>query len=379
MIQWGKRSESREGGDGMPPLSLLIKPASGRCNMRCGYCFYREESVRQCGASGSVMSPETLEILLRRAFAYADGSLVLSFQGGEPTLAGASFYSALPAIERRYNSRRIPVTHAIQTNGLAVDAALASELSAQGFLVGVSLDGTQPVHDANRRDAAGCGTWKRVRDTAAGLAAQGIPVNVLCVVTDETAARAEEVIEALWPYGYLQFIPCLENLYDPAGTARLSPEGWGLFLKTLWRHYARAARSNRPVSVRILDNWLQMLAGYPPESCGMSGRCAPNLTVESDGTVYPCDFYATDEWKLGNIRDSSFFALMRSPRLASFLDAGASAPACAGCPYAFLCRGGCRRERDASGALRLCAGLKAFFGECLPGMERLSRELFSGG
>ena len=30
----------------MPPLSLLIKPASAMCNMRCSYCFYQDEAGR---------------------------------------------------------------------------------------------------------------------------------------------------------------------------------------------------------------------------------------------------------------------------------------------------------------------------------------------
>ena len=29
----------------MPNLSLLIKPVSGACNLRCRYCFYLDESA----------------------------------------------------------------------------------------------------------------------------------------------------------------------------------------------------------------------------------------------------------------------------------------------------------------------------------------------
>ena len=28
----------------MPPLSILLKPASSGCNLRCAYCFYADEA-----------------------------------------------------------------------------------------------------------------------------------------------------------------------------------------------------------------------------------------------------------------------------------------------------------------------------------------------
>ena len=28
----------------MPPLSILVKPASSACNLRCSYCFYADEA-----------------------------------------------------------------------------------------------------------------------------------------------------------------------------------------------------------------------------------------------------------------------------------------------------------------------------------------------
>jgi sulfatase maturation enzyme AslB (radical SAM superfamily) len=37
------------------------------------------------------MSPKTLEMLVPRAMAYAEGNVAFAFQGGEPTLAGLDF------------------------------------------------------------------------------------------------------------------------------------------------------------------------------------------------------------------------------------------------------------------------------------------------
>ena len=37
----------------------------------------------------------------------------------------------------------------------------------------------------------------------------------------------------------------------------------------------------------------------------MYGRCSMQNVIEADGTVYPCDFYALDEYEMGNITDSN--------------------------------------------------------------------------
>lgn len=145
----------------MPNLSLLIKPVSGACNLRCRYCFYLDESARRQTACFGTMSETTLQTLVRRAFAYADGPVSFAFQGGEPLLAGKSFYRQVLALQKQYNTRCLPVTNALQTNGTLLDDDWA-ELFAQGqFLVGISLDGPASLHDRYRVDAAGAATQAR--------------------------------------------------------------------------------------------------------------------------------------------------------------------------------------------------------------------------
>lgn len=79
----------------MPPLSLLVKPVSGLCNMRCPYCFYADEMRRREVALRGPMTPDTAEKIVRRAFAFADGEVAFAFQGGR-TDAGRR--GVLPAV-----------------------------------------------------------------------------------------------------------------------------------------------------------------------------------------------------------------------------------------------------------------------------------------
>ena len=136
----------------MPPLSLLIKPASGSCNMRCKYCFYADEAQNRSTPLMGRMSADTLHALVDKALAYAEGECTFAFQGGEPTLAGLDFFRDLTDyVARHENPKRIQVRYALQTNGYALDEDWAKWFAENRVLVGVSLDGPKEVHDRTRR------------------------------------------------------------------------------------------------------------------------------------------------------------------------------------------------------------------------------------
>ena len=149
----------------MPPVHVMIKPVSGACNMRCRYCFYCDEMTHREQAVLPPMTLETLETVVRRTLIYADDAVTFAFQGGEPTLAGLTFYEALVRYVRMYNSRLLPVQYALQTNGYALSDEMIRFFADNGFLLGVSLDGTALTHDAMRRDHQNQPTWERVRQT----------------------------------------------------------------------------------------------------------------------------------------------------------------------------------------------------------------------
>ena len=76
----------------MREMNLLIKPASGLCNMKCDYCFYTDEMRSRELASYGIMTDEVMEQVIKKALAKASGKCTFLFQGGEPALAGLPFY-----------------------------------------------------------------------------------------------------------------------------------------------------------------------------------------------------------------------------------------------------------------------------------------------
>ena len=141
----------------MPPLSILIKPASSACNLRCAYCFYADEASARAVPNFGLMSQAVSHALIEKAAGAAEGSVTFLFQGGEPTLAGLDFYRDFVSYERETVPAGLAVRYAIQTNGILLDEAWCRFFRENRFLVGLSLDGTRACHDRFRRDGAEIG------------------------------------------------------------------------------------------------------------------------------------------------------------------------------------------------------------------------------
>lgn len=364
-------------------VNLLVKPASSLCNMRCRYCFYEDEAANRTEASLGVMSRDTAALLIRQALDAAgwDGSVSFAFQGGEPTVAGLDFFRDFTAMVEAQNTARLPVAYALQTNGLALDAEWAEFLARHRFLTGISVDGDKDLHDAFRIDAAGKGTWTRVQKNLRLLQKAGVECNLLCVVTRRCAKSAVRTYHALQKTGvrYLQFIPCLDPLGEPRGRRpwSLTPEDYGAFLCSLFDEWYRDWAAGRYTSVRLFDDYVHLAMGLPAGTCATSGSCGAYAVVEGDGSVYPCDFFALDEWKLGNIHQTPLAALSAGRREQEFLQEGLDHPApCAACRWQALCQGGCKRDwtTGAQGGRQnyYCAAFQKFFAHAEPRLRQIA-------
>ena len=367
----------------MPPVTMLIKPVSGLCNMRCTYCFYSGSAAGREIKSYGTMNMETLETLTRKAIDYADGVCSFMFQGGEPTLAGLDFYKKLIAFQKKYNRKNVRILNAIQTNGYEMSEGFAEFLSEHHFLVGLSLDGTEEIHERMRIGQNGGKTYGKAVKTAKMLQQYNVEFNILCVVNDLIAEEPEKVYAALKKYRFLQFIPCI----DPLGGEKVSltPEKYADFLKRTFDRYYKDFIHGRAVSVRNFDNYIDMLIGNPPESCAMNGVCSCYFLIEGDGSVFPCDFYVSENWKLGNVNKDSFARIVKSAAAQNFIDCSAYiSPPCLECGWYPLCRGGCRRDREPflDGKPQLnkyCAAYKEFFAYAYDRMVKMAEVLKSVG
>ena len=344
----------------MPCLSLMLKPASSLCNMKCGYCFYRDVSSRREHSCTGLMSTETAHNVVDAALDFANGDEIsFVFQGGEPLLRGIAFYRDFFEYTGERNADG-KIHSAVQTNALLIDGEWAQLFAHNNVLVGVSLDGAF-AQNADRVDGDGQSVFHRVLDAAKLLTSSGVDVNIVSVLTAKSCADVEKSYEFFKKNGFhfLQFIPCLDP-FGKEGVA-MTAKQYASALKTLYRLYSRDLARGEYVSVRRFDNYRRIASGGDAEQCDMAGRCSRQLVIEGDGSVYPCDFYCTDDWLLGNINECSIERLFSTEKAREFLRLGQPAVSkkCASCKYLPMCRAqGCRRSRESRD---YCEAYREFF------------------
>jgi len=351
--------------------SLLIKPAGPDCNLACGYCFYRGKDLIFPETPVHRMSLEVLEETVRQALAHGGRQVNFGWQGGEPTLMGLDFFRKAVELQARYGSGK-RAANGLQTNGLLLDREWARFLRENGFLVGLSLDGPEHIHDRYRRAAGGRGTWETVVARARMLLEEGVMTNALVVVNDYSVKFASEIYGFLKDLGlsHMQFIPCVEtDPEDPGRAAPFSVEGQDLgpFLGVLFDLWAGDIKDSvETTSVRFFDSVFHSYVGLAPPECTLLPECGGYLVVEHNGDVYSCDFFVEDGGKLGSVLSGRLDHMLNSARQREFGQRKAALPEkCRSCRWLSLCRGGCPKDRlrdprDA-GLNHFCRAFEMFF------------------
>ncbi len=327
--------------------SLLIKPASAVCNLDCSYCFYLDrEADPYSSLPARRMTEETLERLVDTYLFYSYPNSAFAFQGGEPTLAGPAFFEKLVALQQQFGRDGQSVCNSMQTNGVLLDDRWCELFKGYNWLIGVSIDGPEPVHDLYRVDKGGAGTWRKVMRGVEHLKKHGVEFNVLCVVSQANVGKAAEIYKFFRGQGidYLQYIPLSE--FDGLGQPlpfTITAQQYGRFLCDtfdLWWP------ERRKVRIRYFDNIAEALAGQKPGACTLHETCDSYVVVEYNGDVYPCDFFVETAWKLGNINFDSWSEISRRQRSYQFAAKKTILhPECQVCEYQAICHGGCPKHR----------------------------------
>lgn len=332
----------------MKYFAMLIKPASAACNLACKYCFYHDVAQHRKVANYGMMRKEVMEAIIKRSLAAfeAEVTLTYAFQGGEPTLAGLAFFEEFVRCVEKYRKDYEHVRYCLQTNGILLDHKWCQFLKANNFLVGLSLDGPEGIHDAQRVFKDGSGSYEIVKEKSALLKAEKIPFNILTVLTKKTARAPEEYFNFIKAAGfdYLQLIPCLPSFDLNNDPYALSPRQFYAFYSQFFDLWYQELLNKHYISVTLFDNILLLFSGRLPDQCGFLGNCACQYVIEANGNVYPCDFYVLDQYCLGSILTDDIDTLQRRFLSSKFRkEKKKLSRKCRNCAYWSLCGGQCKR------------------------------------
>ncbi len=364
----------------MKPFSLLVKPASYGCNLRCRYCFYL--CKRELFGADHMMRTEMLEKMISSFMQVKMPAYSFGWQGGEPTLMGLDFFRTAVSLQQRHALPGAIVSNGLQTNGTLLDDEWGKFLHEYNFLVGLSIDGPAEIHDINRVSGSGEGSHEKVLAGVDVLNRNQVEFNVLTLVTSTNIEKPELVYDYLKSLGvsFHQYVECVE--FDNSGVLTefsATPELWGEFLCRIFDKWY--SKDIYDVSVRLFDSILAKLTDNVSNVCAIGTDCREYFVVEHNGNVYPCDFYVLPEYKLGNIMENSWQEMQDSELYATFGRRKRQwNEKCAECRHLFVCNGCCPKNRpshgtDPSALSVLCKGWQMFFDHTMPRFRELSENI----
>jgi len=366
----------------MSPFSLLIKPTSADCNLSCPYCFYLPRRDLYPETQRHRMSDEVLEHLISAYMATAQPQYVFGWQGGEPTLMGVDFFRRVTRLQQKYGRNGAVVANGLQTNATLINDEFAAHLAKYNFLLGVSLDGPQDIHNYYRVTPAGQGSHAQVLRGIECLKRNQVEFNALILVNSVNVKRAKDVYHYLCDLDifYHQYIPCVE--FDDKAQPlpyTVKAEEWGNFMSEIFDEWVHT--DCRKVSIRLFDSILTLMVQGNYSVCHMGNNCCQYFVVEYNGDVYPCDFFVEAQRRLGNVMNNSWQELQESPEYLSFgRQKSLWNNQCAQCEYLKYCSGDCLKHRlyenNHPGKLSwLCPGWKQFYRHSLPGFKKLASSI----
>ncbi len=359
-------------------FQVFVKPAGAACNLACDYCYYLDKGPASSPAAPARMTGALLTRYLSEHLSASPDEVVrFSWHGGEPTVLGLDYFRAVVEIERRLAPPGRRIANGLQTNGTLLDDEWGRFLAAEGFSVGLSLDGPREIHDRHRRSRDGRGSFEAAMRGCDVLRRHRVPTDILCVVGAHNEGRPLEVYRFFREIGaaYVTFLPLVERRPDRPGGVRaesVAPRAWGDFLSAVFDEWVE--RDIGRIKVQIIEEAARTAFGQEHSLCLFRPVCGGVPVLERNGDVFACDHYVDDEHRLGNIAASSLVDLVESPAQSAFGRAKLETlpSACRSCEVLDMCNGECPKNRfvvspaGERGLNYLCAGYRAFFGRVRP-------------
>lgn len=314
---------------------LLVLWVSGRCNLRCEYCY----------ADGSPSKKDMdREVMLKTLDSFQDYPLKVQFAGGEPMMN----FPLIRETCERARSMEMDVSFQMQTNASLIGERQASEIRRLNIAVGVSLDGIPQVNEKVRGKTA-----QVVRGIQA-LRAAGVCVNINSVVTVRNVERLPELVDFSMYLGNvggigLDLLRCSGRGISSYRELQVSGRAVQEALEGMYRRSEELYRlTGKRIALREVEEAVMRLKtlenprGYCYASCGRSYVILP------DGSVYPCGSLAGNpDFFMGRIGDR-----LKKIRLKHSVNME-----CAQCAYESICPGGCPSRMLLNGFDREGTGL----------------------
>ena len=318
------------------------------CVLSCKYCFARGAH----NGDNPQVSDVLLEKVISQAFSTYHKSVSFEWTGGEALLMGVEFFKSVKSLQEQYATK--PYTNCVQTSGYLFDKELIDYLIDNGFIVSITIDGTKPVHNANRPAQNHNNSFDRIMETRAYLVKKQGYCGFISTITKNNLGHEKEILDFFSQLGIDSFhsnpyVYFDKNIVKDKKIA-LSNKDYSLYFISQFNAWYERGKV-RPIPITI-DYFLNVLASKIPSShtlCVFGGRCLTNfIAITPNGDCYNCPkFTGHTNMKLGNLNEMTIMEILdidRNEKMNNLVHQRLEAInkcEASNCRFAYLCNGGC--------------------------------------
>lgn len=293
-------------------ITMFTIEITQQCNLRCTYCCYSGDYRGRRQHNFKEIAFETLERIVGFIVEHADKfaeEITVCFYGGEALLARNKIQWVIEHLNQLFGSR---IRYSLSTNGLALTESVVDWIcSHDKFLVNVTIDGDEGMHDAHRKTSNGNGSYIKI-------------INNLSLFKKKYPDQYNERIRFLSTVYKLEDVAKLSAIWDscvvleghhPVHISHIIPnfsdttriyDTWNSknsFYEEAFQDYIKGIDSikanyfKKLVSLIKHRNYTPLLSKMQIKTCYQDMfSCFINV----DGDLYACEKFC-NEYKMGNV------------------------------------------------------------------------------
>jgi uncharacterized protein len=317
----------------------VIMKSADVCNYACSYCYVENHCKTE------IMPIETARGAIQRVLRYLGPGRKVNFiwHGGEPLFAGREFFCQVADYCDTFPCNTIE--NCIQTNGSLLDGQFLSFCRDRGFLISLSIDGPEELHDLNRLDSDGRGTFAGAMRAVTLAREAGLAPGCVCVLS---RANIHHIADLHRFFSENRINVRINPVVRSGRAARsyndlaITPTEYGRAMCELFDLWFE---DEACIQIEPLATIVGNIVSPAVWGCDYHGRCLESIiAINPDGAVYPCGRFAgLEQFRLGSIHEERDLSTILSGPLFERLTARnpETVIGCRQCEFIEICNTGC--------------------------------------
>ena len=179
------------------PVQYLIVQATPFCNLDCKYCYLPNRLQK------GNFDLDLIQVIFENLVAsdLLSDSILWDWHAGEPLVCGLEFYKKANKLIYKYKPANLEINAGMQTNATLISRELAAFFKEHNYRIGVSIDGTEEMHNYNRVTRSGKGSFSSAMKGIGFLHDAGVPFHIICVLSKNSLQHPHEIYQFFFHLG----------------------------------------------------------------------------------------------------------------------------------------------------------------------------------